>query len=144
MEDLRTSFNSMVIDIASKIQSLTVADPNAELEQLSTEFLECYAHQEEGANLLEKYQQYLILLKKLNNDNCRASNQASTRLGALSQILSENTNTYNKLTEQLRKLPEISKQLNSINNRIDTLHKYLLQTELSLHQLSSLKGETVL
>lgn len=138
------SFNSMFSDLASKLQNLTVTDPSIEIEHMTNQFLESYVQDEEGANLLEKYQQYLILLKKLNIDNCRASNQCSTRLGNMQQILTENTETYNKLTEQLKKLPDMVKQLNAINNRIDVLHKYIIQSELALHQLSYFKGETTL
>uniref|UniRef100_A0A0N5C8B1 Biogenesis of lysosome-related organelles complex 1 subunit 2 n=1 Tax=Strongyloides papillosus TaxID=174720 RepID=A0A0N5C8B1_STREA len=144
MEELKTSFNSMITDLASKFQNLSNVDPNDEAEQMANQFLECYVKEEEGANLLEKYQQYLILLKKLNIDNCRASNQCSTRLGNMKQILTENTDTYNNLAEQLKKLPDMVKQLNSIGNRIDVLHKYIIQSELALHQLSYFKGETTL
>uniref|UniRef100_A0A0K0F910 Biogenesis of lysosome-related organelles complex 1 subunit 2 n=1 Tax=Strongyloides venezuelensis TaxID=75913 RepID=A0A0K0F910_STRVS len=144
MEELKTSFNSMITDLASKFQNLSNTDPNDEAEQMANQFLGCYVKEDEGANLLEKYQQYLILLKKLNIDNCRASNQCSTRLGNMKQILTENTNTYNNLAEQLKKLPDMVKQLNSIGNRIDVLHKYIIQSELALHQLSYFKGETTL
>ncbi|CEF65607.1 Hypothetical protein SRAE_2000028400 [Strongyloides ratti] len=144
MDELKMSFNTIITDLASKLQNLTAADPSNETEIMANNFLEYYVQTEEGANLLEKYQQYLILLKKLNIDNCRASNQCSTRLGNMQQILTENTDTYNKLTEQLKKLPDMAKQLNSINNRIDVLHKYIIQSELALHQLSYFKGETTL
>uniref|UniRef100_A0AC35TFQ0 Biogenesis of lysosome-related organelles complex 1 subunit 2 n=1 Tax=Rhabditophanes sp. KR3021 TaxID=114890 RepID=A0AC35TFQ0_9BILA len=109
---------------------------------MSNKELENYVKTEEGANLLEKYQQYLILLKKLNLDACRSSNQASTRLGNLNQMLTENTDSYLKLTGELRKVPDITKQVNAMHAKIDVLHKYLLQAELALWQLESLKGET--
>ncbi|KAI6241252.1 hypothetical protein M3Y99_00349400 [Aphelenchoides fujianensis] len=98
------------------------------------------ARQEEGRRMGDqllpfRYKLSLYQSKQLNQKTMRMSNLTSTRMSALQQRLNEDWEAVQKLDALLNRMPAVVSQLEDVQKQMSELHRYCLQTEISIAAL---------
>ncbi|EFO21084.1 hypothetical protein LOAG_07402 [Loa loa] len=124
-------------ELANSVQKLRSTTPSA-VQRSSSEAIASLLKTQAGSNLLLKYQLNIEMIEQMNDENIRLANLCSTRMGRAQQMCNERAEVILACYNHLRTLNQTTKELIDLNNKINKLNRFCLQTEQAMTHLEGL------
>lgn len=135
IKDALTSVQNEISNSVQKLRGSVVQNQQGEVTEAISSLIVTQA----GSSLLLKFQLCIEQIQQMNDENIRAANLTSTRLGTLQQMCNERAQCAISVHDYFRSIPVISKQLKDLTQQIGKLNKFCQQTEQSMTYLEALQ-----